>query len=628
MTPRAALPLLTSAVGSEQEIFALRRSGRVVAQAMGLDNQAQVRLATALSELGRDLLGVRGLNASFTLAPGEAPALLVTLRWEDRRRSPGEETLEAVGRLLPGAVRRPAVPGCLVVEQPLPGNSPSPAELAERTLRVLRAQPAPNPMEELRAQNRDLIAALEDSRAQREELQRLNEELETTNQGVVALYSELSQELEDTNRGVVALYAELDDKSRQLREAGDARTRFWANVSHELRSPANSVIGLARLLLDADEDQPAEERRHQLALIGASGSTLLALVDELLDVAKAESGRLDPHWSSVDLRILLGQLRGTMRGLVQSPAVTLVIPDPLRPPELTGDEVMLTRILRNLLSNALKFTEQGEVRLEVATERAPDGSELVVLTVTDTGVGIPVDEQERIFEEFYQVRGPHQRGRSGTGLGLPYVRRVAELLGGSVSLVSAPGRGTTVTLRLPAVPPALRTAPAAGGAPARLAVLVTVDDDPAFRSGVRPVLGEIADRVVEVPRSADALAAVRRERPDAVLLDLHMPAPDGYQLLADLAADPLLRDVPALVLTSARSADLDHRRLVHARAVVEKTGLDAARLARALALGARVGATGPAPDGPAGTPAGPGPDGPAGTPAAAAPRPHGDGTPP
>lgn len=617
MTPGAALPLLTSAVGSEQEIFALRRSGRVVAQAMGLDNQAQVRLATALSELGRDLLGVRGLNASFTLAPGEAPALLVTLRWEDRRRAPGEETLEAVGRLLPGAVRRPAVPGCLVVEQPLPGNSPSPAELAERTLRVLSAQPAPNPMEELRAQNRDLIAALEDSRAQREELQRLNEELETTNQGVVALYSELSQELEDTNRGVVALYAELDDKSRQLREAGDARTRFWANVSHELRSPANSVIGLARLLLDADEDQPAEERRHQLALIGASGSTLLALVDELLDVAKAESGRLEPHWSSVDLRILLGQLRGTMRGLVQTPAVTLVIPDPLRPPELTGDEVMLTRILRNLLSNALKFTEQGEVRLEVATERAPDGSELVVLTVTDTGVGIPAEEQERIFEEFYQVRGPHQRGRSGTGLGLPYVRRVAELLGGALTLVSAPGRGTTVTLRLPAVPPALRTPSAAGSAPARLAVLVTVDDDPAFRTGVRPVLGEIADRVVEVTRSADALAAVRRERPDAVLLDLHMPAPDGYQLLADLAADPLLRDVPALVLTSARSADLDHRRLVHARAVVEKTGLDAARLARALALGARVRAA-----------AGPEPGGPAGTPAAAAPRPHRDGTTP
>ncbi|WP_329500118.1 hybrid sensor histidine kinase/response regulator [Kitasatospora herbaricolor] len=617
MTPRAALPLLTTAVGSEQEIFALRRSGRVVAQALGLDNQAQVRLATALSELGRDLLGVRGLNASFTLAPGEVPALLVTLRWEDRRRAPGEETLEAVGRLLPGAVRRPAVPGSLVVEQPLPGNSPSPAELADRTLRVLSAQPAPNPMEELRAQNRDLIAALEDSRAQREKLQRLNDELETTNQGVVALYSELSQELEDTNRGVVALYAELDDKSRQLREAGDARTRFWANVSHELRSPANSVIGLARLLLDADEDQSAEERRHQLALIGASGSTLLALVDELLDVAKAESGRLEPHWSPVDLRILLGQLRGTMRGLVQHPDVTLVIPDPLRPPELIGDEVMLTRILRNLLSNALKFTELGEVRLEVAADRAPDGSELVVLTVTDTGVGIPAEEQERIFEEFYQVRGPHQRGRSGTGLGLPYVRRVAELLGGALTLVSAPGRGTTVTLRLPAVPPALRTPPAAGAAPAKLAVLVTVDDDPAFRAGARPVLGEIADRVVEVARSADALAAVRRERPDAVLLDLHMPAPDGYQLLADLAADPLLRDVPALVLTSARTADLDHRRLVHARAVLEKTGLDAARLARALALGARVAAT-----------SGPEPDAPAGTTAAAAPRPHRDGTAP
>ncbi|MFC9330092.1 ATP-binding protein [Kitasatospora sp. NPDC057015] len=585
MTTPPGLPLLTTTVGTEQDIFALRRSGRTVAQALGLDNQAQVRLATALSELGRDLLGARGLGASFTLAVRTVPTLVVTLRWEDGRRRPGEETLEAVGRLLPGGIAPSEPPGRLVIEQPLPAGSPPPVVLAERTEQVLSAQPAANPMEELRAQNRDLIAALEDSRAQREELQRLNEELEATNQGVVALYSELSQELEDTNRGVVALYAELDDKSRRLRAASDAKTRFWANVSHELRSPATSVIGLARLLLDtdADEGRPAEERRHQLALIGASGSTLLALVDELLDVAKAESGRLEPHWAPVDLRILLGQLRGTMRGLVQGPGVTLVIPDPHRPPDLVSDDVMLTRILRNLLSNSLKFTERGEVRLEVGADRAADGTERVVLTVTDTGVGIPAEEQDRIFEEFYQVRGPHQRGHSGTGLGLPYARRVSELLGGGLTLVSAPGAGTTVTLRLPTAPAADRHAPGRPAVGARLAVLVTVDDDPAFRAGVRPLLGEIAERVVEVPRSADALAAVRRERPDALLLDLYMPDLDGYQLLAELAADPELRDIPAVLLTSARSADLDHERLVHAHAVVEKAGLTAGRLARALA---------------------------------------------
>ncbi|MFJ8043333.1 hybrid sensor histidine kinase/response regulator [Kitasatospora sp. NPDC096147] len=572
----AAVHLMTVPVATEQDTFALRRCGRSVAELYGVEHQDQIRLATALSELGRDLLAATALTVEFTVSGGAPPVLLVTLRWQGGP-GPGREALGAAARLV--RIRRDGGPetGHLTVEQPLLISGTSAAGLTGRAREVLSAHAGSSGAEDARAQTRDLIAALEESRAQREELHRLNQELEETNRGVLALYSELSAELEETNRGVVALYAELDEKSRLLREASEAKTRFWANVSHELRTPVNSVVGLAGLLLDGDQGRFEEEERMQLGLIAASGRTLLTLVEELLDVAKAESGRLEPAWSRVDLRALLGELRGTLRAVGPAEQVTLAIADPSTAPPLVSDEVMLTRILRNLLSNALKFTERGTVALDVTTGQ--DGE--LVLTVTDTGVGIPADQQERIFEEFYQVRGPHQRGRSGTGLGLPYARRLAGLLGGTLTLTSTPGEGTAVTVRLPAGPPAQE--PPAQDPPGRVAVLVTVDDDEAYRAVVRPLLDQVAERVIEVAEGGRALEAVRREHPDAVLLDLQMPDLDGYQVLAQLAADPTLRQLPVVVITSADPSVLEHDRLAHARAVLDKRTLAPQQLATAFA---------------------------------------------
>jgi signal transduction histidine kinase/CheY-like chemotaxis protein len=430
--------------------------------------------------------------------------------------------------------------------------------------------------EELRSQNRDLLAALQQARAHQEELQRLNQELEETNQGVMALYAELSSELEATNSGVVALYAELEEKTRELSLLNEAKTRFWANVSHELRSPVNGVIGLTRLLLAPGADLLTDEQRQQIQMIASSGSTMLALVEELLDVAKAESGRLEPELVPVDLRMLLHQLRGTLRATTR-PGVSLVIPDDVERPSVVTDEVMLTRVLRNVLSNSLKFTERGEVRLTVEhTEQA--GRAWCAFTVTDTGIGIPVEEQARVFEEFYQVRGPHQKAQSGTGLGLPYARRLTELLGGRMTLASTPGEGTQVVVGIPAGPLPPRSAGQAPAVLVHLDRLVVVDDDPAFLASVRPVLAQLAGKVTEVGDSSLALAAIRRERPGAVLLDLSMPPPDGYQLLATLAADPELSRVPVIVLTANSSPSLDTSRLTHAQAVLGKTHLSAAKL--------------------------------------------------
>ncbi|GAA4877583.1 hybrid sensor histidine kinase/response regulator [Kitasatospora terrestris] len=560
----------TMPVAAVQDTFALRRSACAVADLLGADSQDAVRLATALSELGRGVLGADRLTAAFSLRPGPVPALLVTLAWQGGHQLPAE-ALEASARLLPTHHEHTREGGRVRVEQRLgPALDPDP-DLVDRARRLLAAHTGPSALEDSREQTRDLIAALEKTRAQREELRRLNAELEETNRGVLALYSELSGELEETNRGVVALYAELDEKSRQLREASEAKSRFWANVSHELRTPVNAVVGLAELLR-SDADVPADERDHRLSLIADSGRTLLALVDELLDVAKAESGTLEPHWAPLDLRAVLSHLDGTLRGQAR-PGVALRIGPP-PPAALLGDETMLTQILRNLLSNALKFTEQGWVGLDSRVEDDPDGRRTLVLTVTDTGVGIPPDQHERVFEEFYQVKGPHQRGRRGTGLGLPYARRLTEILGGTLHLDSAPGHGTTITVRLPADP-----APADGP---RRELLVVVDDDAAFRDVLRPLLHEFADRVVEVGDGTTAHAAVREVRPDGIVLDLHLGEVDGYRVLAELRADPELRHIPVVVLTSASLTAADRGRLAHARAVLSKSGLTGGRIAAAL----------------------------------------------
>ncbi|MCS0634827.1 ATP-binding protein [Streptomyces sp. LP05-1] len=437
------------ALTGERDVFTLRRHGQSAARTLGLPGPETVRLATVLSEVGRNLLGAAGLVAEVALTPGRPELLTVTLQWEPPAE-PAPEVLAAAGRLLHTCAYTSGPPRALVLQQPLP---PAGEELDVRAADVrgrMTGPPAISMSEELRDQNSDLLAALQQARAHQEELQRLNAELEETNQGVVALYSELSRELEATNTGVVALYAELEDKTKQLSLASEAKTRFWANVSHELRSPVNAVIGLARLMLAPEADPLTEEQRRQVSLIAASGSTLASLVEELLDVAKAESGRLEPDCNEVDLRTVLLQLRGTLQSTAR-PGVRFAVPDRDFPHPLVTDEVMLTRVLRNVLSNGLKFTRTGEVSLEVA-HTVRDGRPWYTFTARDTGIGIPEDQQERVFEEFYQVRGPHQRAVAGTGLGLPYARRLTELLGGRLRLSSEPGAGTEVVIELPAEP--------------------------------------------------------------------------------------------------------------------------------------------------------------------------------
>ncbi|MER5766163.1 ATP-binding protein [Streptomyces sp. NPDC001985] len=475
--------LLTVPITSVQDVFSLRRSGQEAAESLRMERQDQVRLATALSELGRDRLGAGELTAAFGLQEEGGPALVVTFQWT-AGAEPAPAALELATRLVHRVRHEAGVPySRLVLEQPVPAGVA--AADGRRALREALRRTAPATMaEDLRAQTRDLIATLEETRAQREELRRLNEELEETNRGVLALYTELSQELETTNSGVVALHTELEDKSRQLREASEAKTRFWTHVSHELRTPVNAVVALSRLLLEPESNGLDEEQHRQLSLISSSGQTLLSLVNDLLDVAKAESGQLEVRLEAVDLHTLVGQLGGVLRSMVRTSHVVVKLPDLETFPEVQADEVLLTRILRNLLSNALKFTEEGEVSLTVGTVEEPDGCRLA-FTVTDSGIGIPQSEQRRVFEEFYQVPGAHQRGRPGTGLGLPYARRLTELLGGTLDLTSAEGQGTRVEVRLPYLASGTDTGPldTPPGAGVRVCRPVPHGSEPRLESG-------------------------------------------------------------------------------------------------------------------------------------------------
>ncbi|MFF8866056.1 hybrid sensor histidine kinase/response regulator [Streptomyces sp. NPDC015139] len=617
---RSLHELITIALGEARDVVTLRRCTQAVCRATGVAGTPLVRLTTVVSEAGEHLLGTQDLTAELCLEESDTVAVAVRFRWREERR-PSDALLAAAARLLDATRLEPVADNGrheLVLSQRAPAPAGSVRELAADVRdRLAGTDTAADLIDALRTQNRQLLAALEESERQHEELQRLNAELEETNAGVMALYSELTSELQATNSGVVALYAELEDKTRQLEAAHESKTRFWANVSHELRSPVNSVISLARLLLDTGADPLSDEQRQQVALVQASGSTLLALVDELLDVAKAESGRLEPHPVDTDLRSLLHQLRGTLRGTAQ-PGVALHIPDGIRWGPLLTDEVMLTRILRNVLSNALKFTTEGSVTLTV-TEEDGDSGPRFVFRVQDTGVGIPAEELDRVFEEFYQVRGPHQRGRAGTGLGLPYARRLTQLLGGSLTLGSEVGVGTSVVVDIPALSarpmpeapaePAVAApshdspAQSASTGPVRTAQeaalahrggppepsphpavnsVVVVDDDETFVAGFRTLLTAYAASVTVVTDSALAVDTVEREGPDIVFLDLNMPGTDGYEVSRLLAANPATARVPVVVLTALEPADVDRTRLAQVRLVLNKSRLTSAGLASAV----------------------------------------------
>lgn len=255
----------------------------------------------------------------------------------------------------------------------------------------------------------------------------------------------LQAELDETNRGVLALYAELDTQAQQLRQATDLKSRFLAYMSHEFRTPIASIRSLSRLLLDRLDGPLTEEQEKQIRFIQTTASEFSEMVDDLLDLAKVEAGRVEisPAW--FDMVDLFSALRGMFKPVLTNPDVALVFEEPPRKFQLYTDDKKLSQILRNFISNALKFTVKGEVRVAVSQA----GEDSITFSVSDTGIGIDEQFHHAIFHDFAQLDSPIQKRLRGTGLGLSLSKRLAELLGGSVGLQSRLGAGSTFFITLP-----------------------------------------------------------------------------------------------------------------------------------------------------------------------------------
>jgi signal transduction histidine kinase len=255
----------------------------------------------------------------------------------------------------------------------------------------------------------------------------------------------LSAELAETNQGVLALYAELDDNAVRLRDASDLKSRFLSYMSHEFRTPLSSILSITRILQDRLDGPLTAEQETQVRFIQSAAGELTEMVNDLLDLAKVEAGRvtISPAW--FDMVDLFSALRGMFKPILQSEAVSLIFEEPTDVPPIYTDDKKLSQILRNFISNALKFTPRGEVRVSAKMI----GPERVSFCVADTGIGIAAEHVGALFQDFVQVDAPIQKRLRGTGLGLSLSRKLALLLGGDVAVESTLGQGSKFSVTLP-----------------------------------------------------------------------------------------------------------------------------------------------------------------------------------
>lgn len=278
-----------------------------------------------------------------------------------------------------------------------------------------------------------------------DQVQKAQAELEAAR----TLIAALNDELAETNQGVIALYAELDEKNAQLREISELKSRFLSYMSHEFRVPLGAIRSISRIMLDRMDGPLNDEQAKQVGFIQASAIELAEMVDDLLDLAKVEAGRItiSPAW--FELMDLFAALRGMFKPIVVNSNVSLIFEEPEGLPRAYSDDKKLSQILRNLISNALKFTTTGTVTVSAASS----GADRVRFSVKDTGIGIAPEHVQTLFQDYVQVESAHQKRLRGVGLGLALCKKFAELLGGQVSVTSEVGVGSTFSLEIPLLLP-------------------------------------------------------------------------------------------------------------------------------------------------------------------------------
>jgi signal transduction histidine kinase/CheY-like chemotaxis protein len=537
-----SIPLLMVMIRYEHDVVGARQRARQIAEALGCDAIEQTRFATAVSEIARNAFVYAGGGKIEFGIEGAAVPQLLTVRVSDtgpgiarlsdilagRYRSETGMGLGIVGarRLVDHFSVGSNENGTVVMlKKLLPRGSRclSAEDVAQLTKSLASKRPS-GPIEEVQQQNQELLRTLDDLNARQQELVRLN------------------RELEDTNRGVVALYAELDERADHLRRADEVKTRFLSNMTHEFRTPVNSILALINLL--ADRLGVNGEQKDEIYYIRKSAQQLSDLVNDLLDLAKVEAGKIDVRPASFEVPALFGALRGMLRPLLVNQALALVFDEPESVPPIYSDESKVSQILRNFISNALKYTERGEVRVSVALA---EDRQHVEFRVADTGLGIPEQDQARIFDEFVQIENPLQKRVKGTGLGLPLSKRLAELLHGRIAVESTLGAGSTFSLTIPLVyRSGAQVAEIPVPDPSRVPILLVEDaDEDALL--VERALAPTRYQPLRARTAAAAQSILVRLKPAAILLDIRLYGDDVWDFLAQLKRDPATADCPIVI---------------------------------------------------------------------------------
>ena len=540
--------VFTLEIQYEQDVVQARQRTREIAEQLGFAAQDQARLATSVSEIARNAFQyARGGTVEFSVA-GEPQAFVI--RIQDRGKgiphladvlagcytsSTGTGLGIMGSRKLMDFFEIESLPGqgtTVVMSKKLSKRTPTFTDLQLQQIRETVMERSPqNPYEEIQRQNQELLRAMAELRKREEELTHLN------------------RELEDTNRGVVALYAELDEKASSLQKANELKTRFLSNMSHEFRTPLNSILSLSRMLLARMDGDLTVEQEKQVTFIQKAASGLSEMVNDLLDLAKVEAGKIEVRPSSFEASDLFATLRGMLRPLlVQDSSVVLIVEEPEGIAPLYTDEGKVAQILRNFVSNALKFTEQGEVRVS-AVQRG----HTVTFSVSDTGIGIAIADQDRIFEDFIQIESSLQKQVKGTGLGLPLSHKLAELLGGSISVRSKPDQGSTFTVSIPLIYPYTTEFPTVVQPPISLETtrlpILAVEDHPETLFIYENHLQQSIYQLIATRTLGEARQVLQQVRPAAIMLDIMLEGQNGWTFLRELKADEMTCTIPVVVIT-------------------------------------------------------------------------------
>lgn len=342
------------------------------------------------------------------------------------------------------------------------------------------------------------------------------------------------------------LFNEVQEKSRQLEIASQHKSQFLANMSHELRTPLNAIIGLTDMMVANAPRFGTEKALEPLRRVHRAGVHLLGLINQVLDLSKIEAGKLELNPESVSIPPLVDEVIGTARQLAEQNGNKLTVECPANLSPITVDPMRLRQILLNLLSNACKFTKDGEVSLTVR-RKANAGQGIIEIAVRDTGIGMTPEQQGKLFQDFTQAESTTARRYGGTGLGLAITRRLARMMGGDVIVESEPGKGSAFTVQLPGGPEPV-VAASASVQPRSNAVLI-IDDDATARELIKDQLTAEGFEVAIAAGGLEGIKMAKEMRPIAITLDVMMPDLDGWSVLAALRQDAELADTPVIMVT-------------------------------------------------------------------------------